>query len=84
MTVGTAMRGTMVWFNAAKDRGVLRTDGGDQIDVPGGAFAPGQKPVERCAGKAVAFTARDGIVSAVAFLPEVSPRRARMRHRRSV
>ena len=76
------MRGTMLWFNIAKDLGALRTDAGERIDVPGNAFLPGEKPTGRCAGKAIEFVARDGAVSGVAFLPELSPRRARLRHRR--
>lgn len=80
---GTAsFRGTMLWFNATKDRGVLEAESGERLDVPGQAFAPGEKPVERCAGKAVAFQSSGGVVTGVAFLPEVSPRRARMRHHR--
>jgi hypothetical protein len=76
------MHGTMLWFNAAKDCGALRTDDGERVDVPGSAFALGEKPVERCAGRAVAFDWHGGVVSGVAFLAEVSPRRARLRHRR--
>jgi hypothetical protein len=72
----------MLWFNAAKDLGALRTDEGERLEVAGHAFAPGQKPVRRCAGKSVAFDSDRGVVSGVAFLPEVSPRRARLRHRR--
>jgi hypothetical protein len=75
-------RGTMLWFNAVKDVGALRTDEGKQIDVPGTAFLPGEKPVGRCGGRAVEFDALEGAVSGVGFLPEPSPRRARLRHRR--
>jgi hypothetical protein len=76
------MRGTMLWFNDAKDLGMLRTDEGERIEVPGAAFSSGERPDGRCAGKAVAFESRDGVVSAVAFLRELNPRRARLRHRR--
>ena len=76
------MRGTMLWFNAAKDRGELRTDGGDQLAVPGAAFAAGEKPIDRCAGKVVEFDASEGAVSGVAFVAEVDQRRARRRQRR--
>ena len=82
MTAGVDRRGTMVWFNLMKDRGVLQTDDGERINVPGWAFAPGEKPIERCAGKTVTFAARDSVVSGVAFVPETTPRRARIRHRR--
>ena len=84
MRVGALMRvrGTMLWFNVAKDLGALRTDDGERIDVPGTAFATGEKPVGRCAGKAVVFERVDGAVSDLTFVSEVSSRRARMRHRR--
>jgi hypothetical protein len=72
----------MLWFNAAKDMGALRTRDGERIDVPGTAFLPGEKPLGRCAGKAVEFEAPEGAVSRVAFVPEPSPARARRRHRR--
>jgi hypothetical protein len=75
-------RGTMLWFNAVKDLGALRTDEGERIEVPGTAFLAGEKPVGRCAGKAIEFDSAGGVVSGLAFVPEVSPRRARRRHRR--
>jgi hypothetical protein len=76
------MRGTMLWFNAAKDIGALRTDQGDRVDVPGAAFLPGQKPLGRCAGKAVAFRAQAGGISSLAFVQDSEQRRARMRRSR--
>ena len=76
------MRGTMLWFNVAKDVGALQADDGERVDVPGAAFSAGEKPVGRCAGKTVEFESLDGAVSSVAFVPHVSPRRARLRHRR--
>jgi hypothetical protein len=75
------MRGTMLWFNAAKDLGALQTDAGERMDVPGTAFS-GEKPLGRCAGKPVEFVCLDGAVSDLAFVPEGSSRRARLRHRR--
>lgn len=76
------MRGTMLWFNAAKDIGALRTDKGDRVDVPGAAFLPGQKPLGRCAGKAVEFRAQPGGISSLAFVQDSEQRRARMRRSR--
>ena len=76
------MRGTMLWFNSAKDLGALRTVEGERLDVSGSAFLPGEKPTGRCAGTPVEFVRIDGAVSELAFVPEVSARRARMRHRR--
>lgn len=75
------MRGTMLWFNMTKDLGALRTEDGERISVPGTAFLTGEKPIGRCAGKAIEFEALGRAVSGVAFVPELSPRRARLRHR---
>jgi hypothetical protein len=72
----------MLWFNGAKDLGALRTNDGDRIDVRGTAFLPGEKPLGRCAGKAVEFEQLEGRVSALAFVSESNPRRARLRRSR--
>jgi hypothetical protein len=72
----------MLWFNDTKDLGALVTDVGDRIDVPGAAFLPGEKPLGRCAGKAVQFEWLEGEVSALAFVSESTPRRARLRRSR--
>jgi hypothetical protein len=71
----------MMWFNAAKDLGALRTNEGERLDVAGTAFLPGEKPLGRCAGREVEFEAPEGAVSGLAFVPEPSQRRARRRHR---
>jgi hypothetical protein len=76
------MRGTMLWFNEAKDLGALLTDEGDRVDVSGAAFLPGERPLGRCAGKAVEFERLAGRVSGLAFVPELNPRRARLRRSR--
>jgi hypothetical protein len=76
------MRGTMLWFNNAKDVGLLQADDGERIGVPGAAFLSGEKPAGRCAGQAVEFESHDGSATSVAFLTELRPRRARSRHRR--
>jgi hypothetical protein len=75
-------RGTMLWFNAVKDLGALRTDDGIRLEVPGEAFAAGEKPVDRCAGRLIEFESPRGIPSGIAFVPELNPRRARRRSRR--
>jgi hypothetical protein len=75
-------RGAMLWFNAADDVGALRTDDGERLDVPGRAFSQGDRPVGRCAGKAIELESVADVVTKVIFLAEVTPRRARMRHRR--
>jgi hypothetical protein len=76
------VRGTMLWFNAAKDYGALRTDEGVRIDVSGTAFLPGEKPSGRCAGRLVEYESLEGSVGRIAFVSELSQRRARLRHRR--
>jgi len=78
----SGMRGTMLWFNGAKDLGALETDAGERLDVPGAAFDAGEKPSGRCAGKPVEFLCVAGGVSEIRFVPEGSVRRARSRHRR--
>jgi hypothetical protein len=77
------VRGAMLWFNAAKDLGALRTDDGERMDVPGTAFLPGEKPVGRCVGKLVEFETLHGPVGHLAFVPEPNPNRARLRSHRS-
>ena len=72
----------MLWFNAAKDLGALRTAEGERIEVSGDAFAPGEKPTERCAGKPIEFETLDGAITGIAFPEDIAPRRARMRNRR--
>jgi hypothetical protein len=72
----------MLWFNAAKDFGALRSEDGERIDVPGAAFLPGEKPLGRCAGKAVEFDADAGDIAGVRFVCDSQPRRARMRRTR--
>jgi hypothetical protein len=72
----------MLWFNAAKDLGALRTDEGERIEVPGKAFAAGEKPEGRCAGKTVDFETGENGLSGIAFVPIASQRRARLRRRR--
>jgi cold shock CspA family protein len=76
------MRGTMLWFNEAKNLGALMTDQGDRIDVSGTAFLPGEKPLGRCAGRAVEFECVEAAISQVAFITELNPRRARLRRSR--
>jgi cold shock CspA family protein len=77
------MRGKMLWFNETKDFGFISTDEGERLYVPGSGFAEGEKPHGRCAGLLVEFRVRtDGQRQAeqVTFVPEVVPRRARLRH----
>jgi hypothetical protein len=76
------MRGTMLWFNDAKDLGALLTDQGNRMDISGAAFMPGERPLGRCAGRTVEFECVEADVTRLAFLPEDNPRRARMRRSR--
>jgi hypothetical protein len=80
------MQGTMLWFNAVKDLGVITSEGGERLPVQGTGFLDGERPKGRCAGTGVTFgiTGEDGERQAVdvSFVPEIAPRRARMRHAR--
>jgi hypothetical protein len=76
------VRGTMLWFNAAKDLGALTTEDGERIELSGAAFLPDERLLGRCAGMVVEFDWCDGMVSGVELVEEVSPRRARLRRRR--
>jgi hypothetical protein len=76
------MRGTMLWFNAAKDLGALQTEEGERLAVQGAAFVPQEKPVGRCAGMAIEFDAHGDEISGIAFVEELNPRRARLRRHR--
>jgi hypothetical protein len=74
-------RGTMLWFNAEKDLGALRTETGERIEVSGAAFAPGEQPTGRCAGAPIEFESVDRHISEIAFVQELDRRRARRRSR---
>jgi cold shock protein len=80
------VNGKMIWFNADKGFGFVRTEDGERLYVAASGFADGNVPEPRCAGKDVAFDRVNGTVGAHAVdvryvvLPE--PRRARLRHSR--
>lgn len=77
------MRGTMLWFNAEKNLGVIEADDGERLHVGGEEFAAADRPVGRCKGTAVAFQVVDGDdrqATDVTIVPVVAPRRARRRH----
>ena len=76
------VRGRMLWFNEDKDVGALRTDEGERLEVPGTVFGRGEKPIGRCAGRTIEFEWEGGAVTRLAFVPESSQRRARLRRRR--
>jgi hypothetical protein len=78
------MRGTMLWFNEAKDSGLLLTEEGERLPVPGDSFADGIRPKGRCAQAVVAFEVGENEgareASEVELVPSQSSRRARRRH----
>jgi hypothetical protein len=77
------MRGQMLWFNEAKDHGFIMTDEGERLAVAGEGFAAGERPVGRCAHKAVSFeidaSGETRQAQNVVFEREVAARRARLR-----
>ena len=77
------MRGTMLWFNEAKDSGFLATEDGARVAVDGQDFVDGVRPKGRCAGLPVVFELAgvDGEKRAQAVRLEdaSAPRRARRR-----
>ncbi len=77
------MRGTMRWFNEAKNYGSIATQDGESIHVDGSAFPGGKGLVGRCKGLEVTFevTGEDETRSAVdvSVVPYIAPRRARRR-----
>jgi len=79
------MQGHMLWFNAKKDRGFIRTDEGERLAVDGDGFAPGERPEGRCAQRVVTFeivaNGSSRQARGVAFVPDIPARRARMRGR---
>jgi hypothetical protein len=79
------MRGTMLWFNEMKDFGFIQTEEGERLSVLGTGFAEGKRPEGRCADAVVSFdvvvTEAGREAQNVVFVPDVAPRRARLRHR---
>lgn len=78
------MHGKMMWFNAARDDGMIVLDDGSRVSVRGESFAGGERPEGRCASRPVQFRVGAGTeglqAEDVVFLPEEDPRRARLRH----
>ena len=77
------MRGTLLWFNEAKEYGRIRADDGEQLIVHPSGFRPGHVPSGRCAGTAVTFETiplgpgGEACAGDVAVVEQVAPRRAR-------
>jgi cold shock CspA family protein len=81
------MRGQMLWFNAKKDHGFIKTDEGERLAVAGDGFAPGERleAEGRCAQKPVTFEVETSSGSrrarGVVFVRDIPARRARMHGR---
>ena len=77
------MRGTMIWFNADKGHGFIRTEDDERLIVHEDGFADGEVPVGKCAGTDVSFEREtigdEARAVNVAPVPMVNARRARRR-----
>ena len=76
----------MLWFNADKGFGYIRTEDGERIRVYESGFEAGHVPDGRCAGNPVVFKTVDyddeRIAVDVGVAPVVDVRRARLRQGR--
>lgn len=81
------MRGSLIWFNAEKGHGFIRTEDGERLLVEQSGFAPGHVLGDRCAGTAVTFEVEEATADHQARAVDVTvvtvepARRARIRHR---
>ncbi|MGZ4438960.1 MAG: hypothetical protein ACXVZN_01140 [Gaiellaceae bacterium] len=73
----------MLWFNEAKNQGFILTDEDERLPVSGDGFAHGERPVGRCAQRAVTFDVDDSEgtrrAKNVVFASDPAARRARSR-----
>jgi hypothetical protein len=80
---GPAVKGTMLWFDEAKDYGFVLTDDQERLRVDREGFVDGAAPVGRCARRPVELSVRerDGerVAVDVSLVTEEAPRRARRR-----
>ena len=74
----------MLWFNAEKGFGFIRTEDDERLYVELSGFAPAESPPGRCAGRTVTFERQAGdrepCAVNVAFLSDANARRARLHH----
>jgi len=74
----------MLWFNAEKGFGFIRTEDDERLYVELSGFAPADSPPGRCAGRTVTFERQAGdrepCAVNVAFAPAANPRRARLHY----
>jgi cold shock CspA family protein len=82
------MRGHMIWFNASKGFGFIRTEDDERLYIAADGFAPDHLPEGRCAGLELTFErepaadVEGGYRAVAATIIEDSPqRRARARRR---
>jgi cold shock CspA family protein len=79
------MRGNLIWFNAEKQHGFIRTEDGERLLVEKSGFEPGTVIADRCGGTPLVFEREEdaSIIRAirVSIETEAVPRRARLRHR---
>jgi len=80
------VRGHLIWFNAEKRHGFIRTADGERLLVEESGFVARYVPVGRCGGTPLTFereTALEGTARAVGVAVQIDPvpRRARLRHR---
>ena len=66
------MNGKMLWFNADKGHGFIRTEEGERLRLDNEDLSPGHEFGRRCAGTAVTFdrVERAGIPCAVGAIRE--------------
>jgi cold shock CspA family protein len=80
------MNGKMIWFNADKGYGFIRTETDERLYVAASGFSADASPEPRCAGRAVAFERVVGTggpeAVEVRYVTAPEPRRARLRHSR--
>lgn len=81
-----SMRGAMIWFNADKGHGFIRTEDDERLFVDAAGFAEGVDPGARCAGREVTFSRivgdRGPQAVNVAYVVPTEQRRARLRRAR--
>lgn len=77
------VNGKMLWFNADKGYGFIRTEHDERLYVARSGFSSGQVPEGRCAGRDVVFERLehegDAQAVSVSFPAEGAARRARPR-----
>ena len=78
------MRGELLWFNEARQDGLIALDDGSRVVVLGSGFAPGRAPEGKCAGTPVSFelSEESGEVRAVSVVVLEAPAAARRARRR--